>query len=149
MLASLRSFASAGTTTTSPASATDDDDDDDERESLRLRSLLGTGELFRRVLLRHRAQFLARLGVVTECLRLEQEGRAEDDDDEDDVHDDGSGVVVRRKRKDVGRSCARFLDALDSSRPASSERNRDNSSGAGVELVAFSLDLKGNAIAVI
>lgn len=109
-LASLRSFASAGTTTASPA-VDDDDDDDDDRESLRLRSLLGTVELFRRVLLRHRAQFLARLGVVTECLRLEQEERAEDDDYD---RDDGKGLVPR-KRKDVGRSCARFLDALDSS----------------------------------
>ena len=81
------------------------------RELLRLRSLLCTGGLFRRVLLRHRAQFLASLGVVTKCLRLEQEGQAEDDKD----NDDGSGVVVRRTRKDVGRSYARFLDALNSS----------------------------------
>ncbi|KAL3822464.1 hypothetical protein ACHAXA_006892, partial [Cyclostephanos tholiformis] len=53
-LASLRSFATArrGTARTNSALPREDegdyDDDDDERESLRLRSLLGTGELFRR-----------------------------------------------------------------------------------------------------
>jgi len=120
-LASLRSFASVSTagappaasTPTSSGTATDpvtspsnndaneSDKENDNRDAVeqesKLRSLLGTTELFHRVLLRHRKQFLARLRVVTESLRLEQEM----------ANEEGG-------RKSMAKSCSDFLDLLDS-----------------------------------
>ena len=57
-LTSLTSFTSTGTTTApDDVDDIDYDDGDDESESFRLRSLLDTGELLRRILLRHRASY--------------------------------------------------------------------------------------------
>ena len=98
-LASLRSFAAAGgnnapaedgAAPSPPAAAPDG-------EESRLRSLLGSTDLFRHVLRYHRSRFLARLRVVTESLRREQERSA-----------DTGGQEGR-----AGASCAAFLDGLD------------------------------------
>ena len=96
----------------------------ERKESLRLRSLLGTAELFDRVLARHRAQFLARIGVVTECLRLEQERSDGGHEGDEDDGDGDSGGGRRGVGGAVGRSCARFLDSIDSELLAS-DNDRD------------------------
>ncbi|KAL9184106.1 hypothetical protein ACHAXT_002192 [Thalassiosira profunda] len=96
-LASLRSFATADGASQSGSGDSDKENDKEdeagsEQES-RLRSLLGTKALFQRVLLRHRQQFLARLRIVTESLRLEQEADA--------------------ASSSVANACKGFLDGLD------------------------------------
>lgn len=124
-LAALRSFASVsspdkgstddgsstdkdgGATTTTLADSSSSSSSGGGQEE-KLRSLLGTKDLFNRVLDRHRHQFLARLRVVTECLRLEQEYSTSSGGDDDDEDDD------EENKQKVGKSCAHFLDTLDS-----------------------------------
>ena len=87
----------------------------EQEAAARLRSLLGTKELFRQVLHFHRREFLIRLRILTECLRLEQEGKevAKSNDDEDD-DEDGDGLTKGRgKNWGISTSCARLLDQLD------------------------------------
>lgn len=107
-LAALRTFASASASVNANSkndatenSSSDGDNATDpeiEREQQeKLRSLLGTKELFDRVMERHRRQFLARLRIITECLRLEQ------DYSDENEHDNNR----------VGKACASLLDSLD------------------------------------
>eukprot|EP00804_Cyclotella_cryptica_P013309 CCRYP_019813-RB/>CCRYP_019813-RB protein AED:0.01 eAED:0.01 QI:366/1/1/1/1/1/3/407/2502 len=74
--------------------------DDDERERF-LRSLLGTRRLFDQAVSRFRRQFVERLRIFVECLRLDQEVRASADAG-------GHGVATQS-----GRDIARFLDSID------------------------------------
>lgn len=96
-------------------------------QEIRLRSLLGTQELFRRVLHFHRQEFLIRLRIITECLRLEQEGKADDNDH--DGNDDGEqqgGVDATKSRRGISHSCARILDHLDARLVVAHGSNRTN-----------------------
>eukprot|EP00985_Skeletonema_marinoi_P034253 scaffold43545_cov117-Skeletonema_marinoi.AAC.1 len=114
-LATLRSFASLNSSPSSGGEESDkentnDKEEDsggktDSRDSEDLRSLLGTKDLFSLVLNRNRRQFIARLRVITECLRLEQEYKSSDgDDDDDDGADEG-----------IGKACSSLLDKIDAS----------------------------------
>ncbi|KAL7468395.1 hypothetical protein ACHAXS_008626 [Conticribra weissflogii] len=108
-LAALRTFASASASVSvnnkNDANENSSSDGDNERDSNenereqqeKLRSLLGTKELFDRVIERHRGQFLARLRILTECLRLEQGYSGENE------HDNNN----------TGKACASLLDTLD------------------------------------
>lgn len=93
-LSALRSFALVNKSTGEDSDKENESEDDDSS----LRSLLGTTDLFYRVLSNHRNQFLSRLRIITECLRLEQECRQQED---------GQGG------DNVGEACSNFLDGLD------------------------------------
>ena len=93
-LSALRSFASVNKSSGEDSDKENESEDDDSS----LRSLLGTTDLFYRVLSNHRNQFLSRLRIITECLRLEQEFRQQED---------GQGG------NNVGEACSTFLDGLD------------------------------------
>jgi len=115
-LATLRSFASLNSSPSSGGEESDkentnDKEEDsggktDSRDSEDLRSLLGTKDLFSLVLNRNRRQFIARLRVITECLRLEQEYKSSDEKDDDDDDDDDEGI---------GKACSSLLDKIDAS----------------------------------
>jgi len=134
-LATLRTFASLNSSAEEGGGESDkenddanDDDDDDEGgnnkntnrdsntdSSEDLRSLLGTKELFSLVLNRNRRQFLARLRIITECLRLEQEYKSNiggDDDNEEEDDDDG---LSTKDHEGIGKSCSSLLDEIDAS----------------------------------
>lgn len=116
-LASLRSFASLDSAASTAAAGEESDKenkDDGKNNNAQnpgsrdsdLRSLLGTRDLFSLVLNRHRRQFIARLRVITECLRLEQEYKSSDNNDDDASNDDYEGV---------GKMCTALLDEIDAS----------------------------------
>ena len=81
-----------------------------------LRSLLGTRDLFTLVLNRHRQQFLARLRIITECLRLEQayNKSGNGDDDDDDVNDDDGSSNNYDYYEGISKTCSTLLDEFDS-----------------------------------
>jgi len=81
-------------------------------EESKLRSLLGTTQLFQHVLSYHRLQFISRLRIVTECLRLEQEFNEHDDDNVE------SYEII------IGRCCKQFLNGLDSKLKLNNSNNR-------------------------
>lgn len=108
-LASLRSFASLDSAAASAAGEESDKENEDDGTGNRdsdLRSLLGTRDLFSLVLNRHRRQFIARLRVITECLRLEQEYKSSDNNDDDASNHDYEGI---------GKICTTLLDEVDAS----------------------------------
>ena len=94
-LSALRSFASVNKSSGEDSDKENESSEDDDSS---LRSLLGTTDLFYRVLSNHRNQFLSRLRIITECLRLEQECQQQED---------GQGG------DNVGEACSAFLDGLD------------------------------------
>jgi len=81
-------------------------------EESKLRSLLGTTQLFQHVLSYHRLQFISRLRIVTECLRLEQEFNEHDDDNVE------SYEII------IGRCCKQFLNELDTKLKLNDNNNR-------------------------
>lgn len=95
-------------------------------QEIRLRSLLGTQELFRRVLHFHRQEFLIRLRIITECLRLEQEDKADDNDHGDNDGEQQGGVDATKSRRGISHSCARLLDHLDARLVVAHGSNRTN-----------------------
>jgi len=126
-LATLRSFASlSSSSSSSSSSANDDDDDNEEQEGEKLRSLLGTRELFSRVLNHHKTQFINRLLIITECLRLEQEysntAANASNDREVGSNDESEGRTKKMHR--LGQSCTNFLNTIDSSTTTSNDNKR-------------------------
>ena len=108
-LMTLRSFASlnsSSSTSGGEESDKENNDGDDGEGGKDLRSLLGTKDLFSLVLNCNRRQFIARLRIITECLRLEQEYKSSGGDDEDGPNtEDGK----------VGKACSTLLDKIDAS----------------------------------
>lgn len=114
-LATLRSFASLNSSTSSDGGEQESEDKENKKSDgssskdadggeADLRSLLGTRDLFSLVLNRNRRQFIARLRVITECLRLEQEYKSGSEGEDDDGDHEG-----------VGKACSALLDKIDAS----------------------------------
>ena len=119
-LATLRSFASLNSNSSSSGGEDSDEENEDKEDGggnnstttttadsrdADLRSLLGTKDLFSLVLNRNRRQFIARLRVITECLRLEQEYKSNEGEEEEDQDED----------EGIGKACSALLDAIDES----------------------------------
>lgn len=82
----------------------DDGGEDEEERANTLLSQLGTRSLFDKCTSRYRFQFLTRVRILLECLRVDQEGRAASDSDNVEGGDGGA----------IGEEVSKFLSAIDS-----------------------------------
>lgn len=122
-LATLRSFASLSSSSLSSSSPNDDiNDNEEEEEGEKLRSLLGTRELFSRVLNHHKTQFINRLLIITECLRLEQEYSNTTASNQEVIINESEGRT--KKMHQLGQSCTNFLNTIDLSTTSNDNKRR-------------------------
>ena len=79
-------------TGTSTNNSNNNNEEEEERAATLLSRHLGSRELYERCVSIYKLSYLERVRVVLECLRLDQEGRANDDNNDDNVRNDNGGI---------------------------------------------------------